>query len=95
MIHCSIELEHLHHGACMMLSFIHYRCHLRQLLDVLQLPVLLIFDILLLVNSVKAAESVSFRKYCMWILPFYKKLHITKLSMRAELIPLDKPFYDF
>ena len=37
--------------------------------------------------TVKAAESVSFRKYCMWILSFYKKLHMTKLSMRVELIP--------
>ena len=37
-----------------MLSFIHYWCHPRQFMDVLQWPVVLIFDILLLVNSLKA-----------------------------------------
>ena len=37
--------------------------------------------------KIKAAELVSFRKYCMWIFPFYKKLNMTKLSMRVELIP--------
>ena len=35
----------------------------------------------------KAAESVSFRNYCMWIFLFYKKLHMSKLSIKVELIP--------
>ena len=44
----------------------------------------------------KAAESVSFRNYCMWIFLFYKKkLDMAKLSVRVKLIPQDKPFYDF
>ena len=34
----------------------------------------------------KAAESVSFRNYCMWIFLFYKKLHMTKLSIKVQLI---------
>ena len=44
---------------------------------------------------VKAAESVSFRNYCMWIFLFYKKLHMSKLSIKVELIPQHKPFYEF
>ena len=35
----------------------------------------------------KAAESVSFRNYCMWIFLFHKKLHMTKLFIKVELIP--------
>ena len=38
-------------------------------------------------TSVKAAESVSFRNYCMWIFLFYKKLHMTKLSLTVKLAP--------
>ena len=53
------------------------------------------FDSMEAILHLKAAESVSFRKYCMWIFSFYKKLHMTKLSMRVEFIPYDKPFYDF
>ena len=34
----------------------------------------------------KAAESVSFRNYCIWIFFFYKKLHMAKLST-VKLIP--------
>ena len=33
------------------------------------------------------AKSVSFRNYCMWIFLFYKKLHMTKLSIKVKLIP--------
>ena len=43
----------------------------------------------------KAAESVSFRNYCMWIFLFYKKLHMSKLSIKVELIPQHKPLYEF
>ena len=46
-------------------------------------------------TSFKAAESVSFRNYCMWIFLFYKKLHMSKLSIKVELIPQHKPFYEF
>ena len=38
-------------------------------------------------TQVKAAESVSFRNYCMWIFLFHKKLHMTKLPIKVELIP--------
>ena len=34
---------------------------------------------------IKAAESVSFRNYCMWIFHFYKKLHMSKLSSKSNL----------
>ena len=47
-----------------------------------------------IVLGFKAAESVSFRNYCMWIFLFHKKLHMAKLSMRVKLKPLDKPFYE-
>ena len=43
----------------------------------------------------KAAESVSFRNYCMWIFRSHKKLDMTKLSIKVELISYDKPFYEF
>ena len=43
----------------------------------------------------KAAESVSSGNYCMWIFRFYKKLHMSKLSIKVEIIPWDKPFYEF
>ena len=36
---------------------------------------------------IKAATSVSFRNYCMWIFLFYKKLHMSKISIKVELIP--------
>ena len=35
----------------------------------------------------KAAESVSLSNYCMWIFLCYKKLHMTKLSLRVKLLP--------
>ena len=31
----------------------------------------------------------------MWIFLFYKKLHMTKLSITVKLIPQDKHFYEF
>ena len=43
---------------------------------------------------IKAAESVSFRNYCMWIFLFNKKLHMSKLSIKVELIPQHKLFYE-
>ena len=35
----------------------------------------------------KAAEPVSFRYYRVRIFLFYKKLHMSKLSIKVELIP--------
>ena len=43
----------------------------------------------------KTAESVSLSNYCMWIFLCYKKLHMTKLSIRVKLVPYDKPFCEF
>ena len=40
-----------------------------------------------IIFTFKAAESVSFRNYCMWIFLFNKKLHMSKLSIKVELIP--------
>ena len=40
-----------------------------------------------IIFSFKAAESVSLSNYCMWIFLCYKKLHMTKLSLRVKLIP--------
>ena len=41
----------------------------------------------LFVDIFKAAESVSFRNYCMWIFLSHKELDMTKLSIKVELIP--------
>ena len=40
----------------------------------------------LLLHSIalQAAESVSFQNYCMWIVLFYKTLHMAKLSMKKN-----------
>ena len=55
------------------------------------------YEIMAVLNMlcIKAAESVSFCNYCMWIFLFYKKLHMSKLSIKVELIPQHKPFYEF
>ena len=37
--------------------------------------------------KLKAAESVSLSNYYVWIFLCYKKLHMTKLSIRVKLKP--------